>query len=90
MSSIKIFIETEITFKINEAELRALDALVGYGYKSFLKVFYEKMGKAYLEPHANGLKTFFDSVDEMRPLLGKIDAAKKILSEKPRGGESGL
>jgi len=79
--SIKINIEAEISFKINESELRALAALVAYGYEPFLRVFYEKMGKSCLEPHANGLKTFFKIVNDLRPHLSKIDAARKLLIE---------
>jgi hypothetical protein len=55
-------IAAEITIRLNEDEAAALDALVGYGVEEFLKVFYEKLGRAYLGPHENGLRSLFVSV----------------------------
>lgn len=55
-------IQAHITLRLNEDEAAALDALVGYGVESFLKVFYEHMGRAYLQPHEKGLRSLFDSV----------------------------
>lgn len=79
--------KTEIEMKINftvkceltENELRALDALVGYGYDEFLNCFYKHMGESYLKPYANDLKQLFDKVESMRPKLSEIDKAKKEL-----------
>lgn len=51
-----------IVVVLTEEEAAALDALAGYGVESFLKVFYEKMGKAYLQPHEAGLRSLFDSI----------------------------
>lgn len=55
-------IKGEVTLLLSEAEAKALDALVGYGPEPFLKVFYEHLGKAYLQPHERGLKSLFESV----------------------------
>ena len=55
-------IKANITLQLSEDEAAALDALVGYGVEPFLKVFYEHMGRAYLEPHEQGLRTLFESV----------------------------
>jgi len=82
----KTEINTRIIFSIKceltEQELRALDALVGYGFENFLKVFYEHMGKHYLEPYAQDLKALFDKVESLRPEIGKIDTARKSLTNK--------
>ena len=38
----------QVTLKLTETEALALDALVGYGLRQFLDVFYKHMGRAYL------------------------------------------
>jgi hypothetical protein len=47
MSDVKINTTVEITATLNltEGELRALDALAGYGADAFLKAFYVKLGQ---------------------------------------------
>ena len=55
-------IRGEVTLVLTEDEAKALDALVGYGHKIFLEVFYTHLGKAYLQPHERGLKSLFESV----------------------------
>lgn len=65
---------------LNEVELRALDALVGYGVEPFLKVFYEKMGEAYMKPHEAGLRSLFSAIRANVPgQLQRIDTARKLL-----------
>ncbi len=77
-------IDLQLTLTINEAEARALDALVGYGTDSFLKVFYEHIGKAYLLPHEKGLRDLFYSIRTMiPPELEKIQRARKAIETKP-------
>ncbi len=76
-------IELTVTFKLNEEEIRALDALVGYGVDSFLKVFYEHMGKHYLQPHEKGLRSLFESTRETIPqMLQRTKAARDSFSQK--------
>jgi hypothetical protein len=65
---------------LTESEARALDGLSGYGTDAFLKVFYEHMGKAYLQPHEEGLRSLFDRVrTELLPQLNVVDNARKQL-----------
>jgi hypothetical protein len=45
------YVKLKASFTMTESELRAFDALVGYGADGFIKVFYEHMGRAYLEKH---------------------------------------
>lgn len=67
-----------VNFEINEVEARALDALVGYGDDAFIKVFYEKLGKAYMDKHEQGLRAFFKSIRLQMPLiLSHMDDARK-------------
>jgi hypothetical protein len=74
-------VEVTATMKFSEAELRALDALVGYGCDPFLKVFYEKLGKHYMQPHEAGLRTLFESVRETVPaILRRTDDARRVFT----------
>lgn len=74
-------IEVTATMQFSEAELRALDALVGYGSDEFLKVFYEKMGKFYMQPHEAGLRALFESVSQVVPgILRRTDDARRVFT----------
>ncbi len=74
----------EVTIRLTEAEAGALDALAGYSVDEFLKVFYEKMGRAYLEPYEAGLRTLFDSVRSgsasVRSLLERAQQARQVFT----------
>lgn len=48
-----------VSIALTEEEACALDALAGYGVDEFLRIFYEKMGRAYLQPHEAGLRSLF-------------------------------
>lgn len=77
-----IVIEFSVVLTLQEDEVNALDALVGYGTQSFLDVFYEKMGRAYLEQHEAGLRSLFDSIrSQVVPAIGQIDTARKAIAE---------
>lgn len=68
------------TITLNETEVRALDALVGYGDDAFLKVFKEKLGTAYIRDHEAGLRSFFKAVrNDALPALSAIDRARRDL-----------
>ena len=77
-------INTKILFSVKceltENELRALDALVGYGFDNFIKHFYG-LGKHYMEPYENDLRQLFAKVESLRPELANIDAARKALTK---------
>ena len=72
----------EATFVLNEIECRALDALIGYGIEPFLKVFYEKMGRTYMEPHEQGLRDLFAKFGKaVHPALEDVQAARQLLGQ---------
>lgn len=76
-------VEIHVTLSLNEEEARALEAIVCYGADSFLKCFYEHLGKHYLQPHEKGLRTLFDGVSEtLAPILSRADKARKCFNEK--------
>lgn len=67
------------TLVIDEAEARALDGLVGYGFDEFVSTFYQHLGSHYLKPHEAGLKSLFESVREsIPPMLRRTDDARKV------------
>jgi hypothetical protein len=69
-------IKFEINMTLTESEARALEALMGYGLDTFIKVFYQHMGKHYLEPHETGLISLFESRQRLLDQLGRIDNIK--------------
>lgn len=60
-----INITASITF--TEGELRALDALVGYGDDAFLRAFYVKLGTAYMKPFERDLRDLFARIRSTVP-----------------------
>lgn len=72
----------EIVIALTEAEARALEALAGYGADPFLKVFYKSMGRHYLEPHEEGLRSLFKGAKAIDSIIQrKIKAEKVFLGE---------
>lgn len=69
-------------FTVTEGELRALDALAGYGDNAFINTFYEKMGRTYLQPHELHLREFLKSIRDIAgPILSRADAARKAFNK---------
>jgi hypothetical protein len=70
-------------FTVTEGELRALDALAGYGDEAFIKMFYDKMGKSYLQPYEKDLREFLRSVRVLAsPILSRADSARKAFNKE--------
>lgn len=75
-------LKIRVNIELTEVEARALDAMVGYGFDPFKKVFYEKLGQAYMKPHEEGLKSLFDTIKKnCGPKLYQIDELKKELKQ---------
>lgn len=71
-------IDLHVDIRLSEAEIRALDALAGYGTDAFLKVFYAQMGQHYMQPHEAGLRSLFEAIRrDLAPILRRQDAARK-------------
>jgi hypothetical protein len=77
-------IKPKVTFtvptELTEGELRALDALVGYGFDNFIKMFYSGLGKHYMQPYEADLKLLFQKVESLRPQIDKINKARESLN----------
>jgi hypothetical protein len=80
-TSANVRVDFEVNLVLNETEVMALDALVGYGFKPFVEAFYQKMGTSYLEPHVSGLETLFKKIEEMRPAMAVMKEVKKAAIE---------
>lgn len=75
------------TLRLNESELRALDALVGYGDDAFVKAFYETLGAAYMKAHEGGLRQLFQSARGVLPgMLRRAEEARRIFDDAAKGG----
>jgi hypothetical protein len=75
-----------VTLGLTEAEARALDGIFGYNADSFLKVFYEKMGRAYVQPHEAGVRSLHNTIrGVVSGPLAEVDRARKAMLEAARG-----
>ena len=71
-------IQLKVTIAITEIEARALEALAGYGDDEFIKAFYEKLGKHYMQNYEGGLRSFLQSMRTVMPsVLSQVDIARK-------------
>jgi len=77
----KTKLELSVSFTVNESELRALDALAGYGDDSFIEMFYKNLGEAYMKPHEAGMREFLKSIRNIAsPILSQADKARKAFN----------
>lgn len=78
-------VKTQVEFKVNleltENEARAFEALIGYGFKPFIEMFYKHMGKHYLQPYEKACENLFEQRQNINYQLYNIETAKKALSE---------
>lgn len=77
----KLNVQFQIDLTLNEVELRALDAMVGYGANAFIEKFYAHLGKAYMEKHESGLRNIFAKIKHLQPALAEIDKVKEAAAE---------
>lgn len=85
MRKIEAKSSASVTFSIKliltPEEASALDAIVGYGSEPFLKVFYEHMGKSYLQPYERDMISLFKTIKENIPNeISKIKTAKEAIN----------
>lgn len=69
-------------FTVTEGELRALEALAGYGDDAFIRTFYKEMGETYLKPHEQHLREFLKSIRDIAgPILNRADKARAAFNK---------
>lgn len=79
-----VTINTEVkitaTLTLTEGQLRALDAMTGYGADAFLRAFYVKLGKHYMKPFERDLRDLFKAIDaQVTPALQGVKQARANL-----------
>lgn len=78
----RVDLQFSTTLTLNEVEIRALDALVGYGDDAFIEAFKEKLGSVYIRDHEHGLRSAFDAIRrDVLPALAEIKQARRDLGE---------
>lgn len=82
-AKIDIKLNSRITVELTESEARAFDAITGYGFDEFLKVFKQHLGKHYIEPHEQGAKSLFEHRHSISTALAKLDKVKALLTTQP-------
>lgn len=81
-SELNVRLEYSAKLVLTERELRALDGILGYDVNHFLKVFYERMGKAYVQPHEEGVRTLHKRVRYLvTNQIAQIDKARRALRD---------
>ena len=74
-------VEITATIRFTEGQLRALDAMVGYGDDAFLRAFYVKLGKHYMKPFERDLRDLFGQIRRTVPTaLREVETVRKQLS----------
>lgn len=74
-------VEFKVTLQLTEAEANALEAIIGYGVKPFLQMFYEHMGKSYLQPYEKGAISLFEQRQQISYQLYNIRQVKKAIAD---------
>lgn len=81
--AVKTVMKFEGTLTLDESEMRALEAMVGYGVEPFLKVFYDKLGKHYMRDHEQGLRSLFKAIKRDIPNhLHNIDEVRAAVKAR--------
>lgn len=78
-------IQFSTTITLTEMEIRALDALVGYGDEAFIRAFKENLGSYYIENYTDGLVSFFNAVrGQVLPAMRQIDGIRELVAKEPK------
>lgn len=80
--------DLSVDIQLSEAEVRALDGIFGYNVDQFLKVFYEKCGKHYVQPHEAGVRSLHKTVrgilaGPLAEITKARDAVNQALRPRP-------
>ncbi len=75
-------LELEVIIRLTEKEARAVEALGGYGEDAFVKFFYENLGRTYMQPYEEGLRSFLKTTGMLNTWLRRIDKSRKVFNEE--------
>lgn len=74
-------VECDCVIRLSEGEMRFLDALVGYGWDSFIEVFRAKLGTSYIRDYEKDGKELFQTLrGQMPSILRRADDARAVFS----------
>lgn len=74
-------VNSSVLIELTGVEIRALHVLTEYGTQPFLDAFYKMMGRSFLEPHAKGIESLFDTIQrDLGPIIQREEAAKKAFA----------
>ena len=72
-----------VTFEVPVEEARMLVEMTGYGADAFLDGYYKVLGKSYMKPHENALKSFFSRVrSQLPPHIRRYDETLKTMQKQ--------
>lgn len=72
-------VKLSVTLVLTEEEAIALNEMTKYGIDSFLKGYYNFLGRHYMQPHEEGMRSLFKTIDaELSPHLRRIADAREI------------
>ena len=79
-------VQLTVWIELNENEVGLLNAIAGYGWEPFAKVFKEKLGSAYLERYEQAGPELFELL--FQKLSGQINMASdaRRVFDPPKGG----
>ncbi len=63
ISQTKSKLEMTVTLELTESEAKMLIEMTGYGVDAFIKGYYKMLGKHYMIPHEQALRSFFKSIN---------------------------
>lgn len=73
-------VKFQVYVALDEPQARALEALAGYGADEFIRQFYEHLGRHYMEPHEDGLRSLLKEIRRVIPAqLKQVDRAREAL-----------
>ncbi len=74
----KATVGLQVTISLTEQEAGALDALFGYDIEAFLRTFYAKMGRSYLQPYEQGFRSLHEKRGSLKGLIARARDARKV------------
>lgn len=75
-----------VLLELDESEVRAPSGIFGYNVDHFLKVFYERMGKTYVQPHETGVRSLHNTIrGVLAGPIREMDKARTAMQEALKG-----
>lgn len=77
-----VLLEMSICLNLSQEEAAALKEMTKYGIEAFLKGYERQLGKHYIAPHKEGLRSLFKTIDKSLPSeLSKLEKFSIAVNE---------